>query len=185
MATKKDLAFEHFMGVSENPKKRKAVSAKSQSFGSWVPTPGSRASTAGAYFYAHVASKNLSYKIVKSGAKFLLYHDGKNFISEHSTIPLAKRSAAIHMRKNFSEERPAPTKRLKKRRAKNTEPGYFPNPAHSHDIKLSDIEQLKYFVQEKTSSGWLAIGAFHELEDAKEYATLMSESSDTSIRVVK
>ena len=113
MATKKDLAFEHFMGVSENPKKRKAVSAKSQVTGK------------------------------------------------------------------------PPTKRLKKRRAKNTEPGYFPNPAHSHDIKLSDIEQLKYFVQEKTSSGWLAIGAFHELEDAKEYATLMSESSDTSIRVVK
>ena len=185
MATKKDIAFEHFMRGS-NPKKRKAISAKSQSFGSWGPTPGSfSASTAGAYFYPHVASKNLSYKIVKSGAKFLLYHDGKNFISEHTTIPLAKRSAAIHMRKNFSDEKPAPTRRLKKRRAKNTEPGYFPNPSQSGDIKLSDIEQLKYFVQEKTPSGWLATGAFHELEDAKEYATLMSESSNTSIRVVE
>ena len=64
MATKKDLAFDHFMGVSENPKKRKAVSAKSQVTGK------------------------------------------------------------------------PPTKRLKKRRAKNTEPGYFPNPIDAAKIEF-------------------------------------------------
>ena len=121
MATKKDLAFEHFMRMS-NPAPKKKATAKRK-------------------------SKALSAKSQITGKP--------------------------------------PTKRLVKRRAKNTEPGYFPNPSHSSDIKLSDIEQLKYFVQEKTPSGWLATGAFHELEDAKEYATLMAESGNTTIRVVE
>ena len=57
------------------------------------------------------------------------------------------------------------------------------NPISSSDIKLSDIERLKYFVQEKTASGWLSLAAFHELDDAKEFATLISESGNVPIRV--
>ena len=131
MATKKDIAFDHFMRRAENPVKKRKAPAKRK----------------------------------------------------------PKTAAEKYITKKSQITGKTPTERLKKRREKNTETGYFPNPSsfggsyESSDIKLSDIERLKYFVQEKTASGWLSLAAFHELDDAKEFATLISESGNVPIRV--
>ena len=60
----------------------------------------------------------------------------------------------------------APTKRLKARRAANSKPGYFPNPAHR-----------MYYVYNVNNDGTRGpvIGGFVSKQAAKEYARAWSE----------
>lgn len=60
----------------------------------------------------------------------------------------------------------APSARLVKRRRKNTDTGYFPNPAHAK------VHNLHYEVmaQDKDFPTWLTLAVFAHESEAKHYA---------------
>jgi hypothetical protein len=78
----------------------------------------------------------------------------------------AKRKGASKVYRKFQITKKAPTKRLVKRRRKNTEKGYFPNPKPSNIIHVVLIDTGKgfaYLTSRKTGT--------HDLAEAEQFTS--------------
>lgn len=80
-------------------------------------------------------------------------------------VPRSSVARAKYVNKKSQITRSAPTPRLKKRRAKNTERGYFPNPTIQESV-------LRFYVdvRVKGSEEWFTVAKTNSIENAKEFA---------------
>lgn len=91
----------------------------------------------------------------------------------------AKRPGYIGKKSQITGRAPSP--RLKKRRAKNTEKGYFPNPA---DKKFDGFVATYTVSAELNRNYWVVLGKFSDKKIAMEFAKLCAKKyPDCSIEV--
>lgn len=86
-----------------------------------------------------------------------------------------RKRKAINAKSQITGKRPSA--RLRRRRAANTMPGYFPNPDQKND--------MQYRVEKKDGAKWLPVGTFKTKQDAFQYAEAYADTTGKYVRVLK